>query len=235
MALHHNPRIVTDGLVLALDAGDINSYPGSGTTWYDLSGNGYDAPSVGSPTYNSSTRSFSFDGIDDRFAADISTTFDLYCIEVAFKPHKEIAPNVAPDGLDYSLIGVRASAGNNNGINVYEWTGGMTNETVSIWSHVSGRATAMTTTVSLAFHIMNFNWNSSTYDIWLDGEKQSTIARDTGHAQLIQGVTHIDPGYNIGFGYYHSGNIATVRAYNRSLTDDEVLQNYEAQKTRFGL
>ena len=39
MALHHNPRIVTDGLVLALDAADTNSYPGSGTTWYDLSGN----------------------------------------------------------------------------------------------------------------------------------------------------------------------------------------------------
>ena len=45
MALHHNPRIVTSGLVLALDAADINSYPGSGTTWYDLSGNNYDAES----------------------------------------------------------------------------------------------------------------------------------------------------------------------------------------------
>lgn len=234
MALHHNPRIATSGLQLALDAADINSYRGSVSTWYDLSGNGYDAPSVGTPTYDSATRSFSFDGTDDRFAAQITTPFDLYCLEVAFKPHKEIASNVAPNGNDYSLIGVRASAGNNNGINVYEWTGGMTNETVSIWSH-DGFATGITDTVTLAFHIMTFNWNGSTYDIWLDGEKKSTIQRSTGHAALIQGVDYIDPGYSVGYSYYHSGNIATVRAYNRALSDAEVLDNYEAQKTRFGL
>ena len=40
MAISHSPRIVRDGLVLALDAADRNSYPGSGTTWNDLSGNG---------------------------------------------------------------------------------------------------------------------------------------------------------------------------------------------------
>jgi len=234
MGMHHNPRIVRDGLVLALDAADVNSYPGSGTTWYDLSGNDFDAPSVGSPTYDSTSRSFSFDGTDDRFAAEVTTPFDLYSLEVAFKPHKEIAPNTSPNGSDYSLLGIRASAGNNNGINVYEWTGGMTNETVSIWSH-DGFATGITTTVTLAFHIMAFNWNGSTYDIWLDGEKQSTIARSTGHAALIAGVDYIDPGYSVGYDYYHSGNISAVRAYNRALSDDEVLQNYEAQKTRFGL
>ncbi len=39
MAFHHSPRIVTDGLVLYLDAANSKSYPGSGTNWYDLSGN----------------------------------------------------------------------------------------------------------------------------------------------------------------------------------------------------
>ena len=43
MAVCYNPRIVTDGLVLALDAGNSKSYPGSGTTWTDLMGNGYNA------------------------------------------------------------------------------------------------------------------------------------------------------------------------------------------------
>jgi hypothetical protein len=41
MSLSHGPAVVTNGLVLALDAADRNSYPGSGTTWTDLSGNGY--------------------------------------------------------------------------------------------------------------------------------------------------------------------------------------------------
>ena len=42
MAVRYNPRTVIDGLVLALDAGNTKSYPGSGTTWTDLSGHGND-------------------------------------------------------------------------------------------------------------------------------------------------------------------------------------------------
>jgi len=51
MAVGYNPRIVTDGLVLALDAGNTKSYPGSGTSWTDLSGNGRNATVNGSPTF----------------------------------------------------------------------------------------------------------------------------------------------------------------------------------------
>ena len=40
MAFRYSPRVVTDGLVFAVDAGNVKSYPGSGTVWYDLSGNG---------------------------------------------------------------------------------------------------------------------------------------------------------------------------------------------------
>ena len=51
MALNYGPSVVTDGLVLALDAADKNSYPGTGTTWYDTSGNGFHHTIVNSPTY----------------------------------------------------------------------------------------------------------------------------------------------------------------------------------------
>ena len=234
MALNYGPSIVTDGLVFALDAADINSYPGTGTTWFDVSGRSNNATGIGSPTYGASTKSFYFDATDDRFVSTISTTFDLYSLEIAFKPHKTISPNVAPDNLAYSLLGIRRSGGNNNGINVYEWTGGMTNETVSIWSH-DGFATGITDTVSNAFHIMNFNWNGATYDIWLDGIQRSTIPRTTGHAQLLTGITYIDPGYNVGYSYYHKGNISYIKAYNRILSSKEIRQNYNATKTRFGL
>jgi hypothetical protein len=40
MGIAYNPRTITDGLVLCLDAANSKSYPGSGTTWTDLSGNG---------------------------------------------------------------------------------------------------------------------------------------------------------------------------------------------------
>ena len=52
MAFAHSPKIVTDGLVLALDAGNTKSYPGSGTTWYDLSGNGNNHTITNSPTFS---------------------------------------------------------------------------------------------------------------------------------------------------------------------------------------
>lgn len=52
MGIGYNPKIVTDGLVLCLDAGNTKSYPGSGTTWYDLSGRGNHHTLTGSPTWS---------------------------------------------------------------------------------------------------------------------------------------------------------------------------------------
>lgn len=63
MATKLGPNIVTDGLLLALSTGSTRSYPGSGTTWKDLSGNGFDFTMDGSGiTYNSSDGTFSLTG-----------------------------------------------------------------------------------------------------------------------------------------------------------------------------
>jgi hypothetical protein len=52
MGLGHSPRIVTDGLVLCLDAANARSYPGTGTTWTDRSGNGNDGTLINGPTFS---------------------------------------------------------------------------------------------------------------------------------------------------------------------------------------
>jgi hypothetical protein len=66
MAEIHGPKIVKDGLMLALDAGDINSYPGSGTSMYDLSGNGLTFTLQGNATYSTQGRgSIYLDGSSD--------------------------------------------------------------------------------------------------------------------------------------------------------------------------
>lgn len=218
-------NVSKNGLTLNLDSTNVVSYPTTGTSWRDLSGFGNHASGIGTPTFDSTSRTFQFDATDDRFLSTISQPFDMYCLEITFKPHKQISSNVAPDNNAYSLLGLRRNIGNNNGINVYEWTGTMTNETVSLWSH-DGYATGIVTTITNEFHTMLFNWNGSTYDIWLDGVQQSTIQRSNGHAQLLTNVTFVEPGYNSGYNYYHKGNISTVRTYNRSLTSQEVIQNY---------
>ena len=64
--LAHGPSIITQGLVLALDAADRNSYPGTGTAWTDLSGNGNNGTLTNGPTYNSANGgSIVFDGSND--------------------------------------------------------------------------------------------------------------------------------------------------------------------------
>jgi hypothetical protein len=60
------PPIVTSGLILSLDAGFTPSYPTTGTTWYDLGGNGYNSNLVNGPAYSTSgAGSVAFDGVDD--------------------------------------------------------------------------------------------------------------------------------------------------------------------------
>ena len=74
MPTHYGPKVVTDGLVLALDAADRNSYPGSGTAWTDLSGRGNNGTLVNGVGYNSANfGSLSFDGSNDYVSGSIPT------------------------------------------------------------------------------------------------------------------------------------------------------------------
>tara|TARA_B110000503_G_scaffold129393_1_gene201580 strand:+ start:108 stop:3785 length:3678 start_codon:yes stop_codon:yes gene_type:complete len=201
---------------------DLSSYSQSGSIAYNL-GEITNGDLINSPEFNLDGW-FDFSGTDDYIYFNNLTPIDVYSFEVVFKPHKTIAPNTAPNNADYSLIGINTTVTNANGINVYEWTSGMTNETVSIWEN--GRATGITDTVDKRFHHMVFNWNGSTYDIWLDGEKKSTINRSTGPAGLLSDTNGIVLGHNLAYNYYHSGSIADVKAHTSALTDDQILQNY---------
>ena len=67
MGLTHSPRIVTDGLVLCLDAANAQSYPGTGTTWTDRSTSGNNETLTNGPTFDSANRgAIVFDGSNDR-------------------------------------------------------------------------------------------------------------------------------------------------------------------------
>jgi hypothetical protein len=62
MGLNHSPRIVTEGLMMCLDAANRKSYPGSGTSWTDISIKANTATLVGSPTYSSGAITFNPSG-----------------------------------------------------------------------------------------------------------------------------------------------------------------------------
>jgi hypothetical protein len=76
MALQHSPSIITDGLVLYLDAANPRSYPGAGTTWTDLSGNGNNSTLINGVGYNSGNGGFlSFNGADQYADLGITSTY----------------------------------------------------------------------------------------------------------------------------------------------------------------
>lgn len=74
MPTHSGPNIMEKGVVLSLDASDKNSYPGSGNTWYDLSGSGQNGNITGA-TYNNNEKRFSFNAGDKLTAQEIKNNY----------------------------------------------------------------------------------------------------------------------------------------------------------------
>ena len=109
MGIGYNPSVVSDGLVLCLDAGNIKSYPGSGTTWTDIGGNQNNGTFVNGPSYNSSAGgSIVFDGIDDRINLPFSSVLD-------------ISGSITMEGFIYPTAYKVGGGGGGMGFNKWRW------------------------------------------------------------------------------------------------------------------
>jgi len=103
------PNIVDSGLVLELDAGNTKSYPGTGTTWFDKSGNAYNGTLTNGPTFNTgSLGSLVFDGVDD-YVNNIGTTSTFSFIQntAVFTINAWVKPSLLGTAMYFM--------GNNNG------------------------------------------------------------------------------------------------------------------------
>jgi len=232
--MNFNPKIVTDGLILCLDAADKKSYSGSGTTWYDRSGDNDNATLAGGVGFSSNNGgALTFDGVDDKTSTAMDA-FDLYCFEVAIKYGTQ---------AHATWVGIDIGSNSFNGITHGSWTGTMDDETIAWFGYASDNpsgsaGTYIKDTISEGWHILTFNWNGTGYDIWLDGTKRTTYARGggSGASGLFEGVTEIYGAWNAGWTTaFMEGEIGFMRAYNNSLTDQQVLQNFNAMRGRFGV
>lgn len=235
MALNYGPTLVKDGLVLSLDSMDINSYPGTGTTWYDLSG--YDnhatmyymnSPSAGNTSgFDTTTRYMMF----DRHLGSSDGTVN----------------NVAVVPNSNSLDGVLCQ----NGMTIDMWV-----------RETSAVCTALTKwdgswevyyCSALTFRTQGTGGTDMSGGVSSSpGTWRNIVATHTGTSALIwingqplalhpNTVISQNTSNNISIGAYESGIYATngaipiYRLYDRVLTQVEILQNYNATKTRFGL
>jgi hypothetical protein len=215
MAFQYSPKIITDGLVLALDAANQKSYIGSGTTWDDLSGNNNSGSLINGPTFNASGGgSIDFDGTNDlvECSSISSTNFT-------------------------NSVWMNVDAKNINGI--VSWTvGTVRRELIFVSSNLSIVYGA--SKYRQGPSISNGVWTNvaGTYDgvtplLYVNGISQTLgneLAAGTGAADkcYIGRTAFATP-------YYFNGKIASTLIYNRALTASEILQNYNATKSRFGL
>jgi len=215
MALNYSPRIVRDGLVLALDAADKNSYPGSGTTWYDLSGNGNHATLYNGPTFSTSNIGcFTFDGSNDY--ADVSLNL-------------RTSNNTMMIIGRYVTLTGRILGGISNNYLCGTWNTYTNQFYGEGW--ISGPYGYQDTN----WHIYHGSTNNGG-----SGTPNGTQFYNNGTGLVVNGSGGYGPnGIRIGsdgqYNEYANCQVAYVAAYNRCLTRGEILQNYNAFKTRFGV
>ena len=223
-------EIVTDGLVLNLDAGDYASYPRSGTTWYDITGNGNNGTLTNGPTYDSANKgSIVFDGSDDYVdlgdVLDISSNFTL---SVWFKGN-------ASQSNDYVGIVAKDSSGIFGNYGMY---GDGSSNYVRFGFYDTG-GTQREVSDSSYSDIKSGNWVNyiGTYDsyelkLYRNGVGISSASVNTTPQTNNNSLTI---GTRIATSREFNGNISSVQIYNRALSSTEIQQNYDALKGRYGL
>ena len=220
MAFYRGPNVATEGLVLALDAANTKSYPGSGTTWRDMSTNNIIGTLTNGPTFNSANGgSIAFDGVNDVvLMADNS------------------ALNTQTPSVE---VWIKTNATNQNG---FWFEKGTVNTQYSLFQEgtsIVWRQDARSQYTTTATYITTTNW-AQVIGTYTSGDRRTyingilrTSDAQTGAVATNAGGMFI--GTYGGGGYPYNGNVAIVRVYNRILSPSEVLQNYNATKTRFGL
>ena len=218
MAFIHSPKIVTSGLILCLDAANKVSYTDSGAKWYDLSGNSNNGNLTNGPTFSGANGgSIVFDGVDDYVNNSALTITG----NQSFSWGAWIRP---------TATGTPVFFGNNStGLGMVSYWDSANNKVrVGTWG--LDRLTSGTTILPSNWAYTFWTWNGTTLTSYTNGIADGTA---TGFSFNISNTyTTIGNAVN---SQYFNGRISQTFIYNRALSATEVLQNYNATKTRFGL
>jgi hypothetical protein len=207
-------------LVLALDAGNPRSYPGSGTTWFDISGNGKNCSWNSTPTFN--TTHFTFNG-SSNFGTISNINFSVEQTILIIMRHSYTSGRRNPWDQAYGGYGTWTHEQGNN-INYYYGDAGA-NTTPYV-----GRNSGTTSRNVWNFMCTTRNTSQSR---WYNGiTNTDTFNHSYGTLTSTSANIRIGLGYT---GVYWQGDMAMILAYTRALSADEVSQNYNALKGRFGL
>ena len=241
------PSVITNGLVLNLDAGFTPSYPQSQTTWYDLSGNANNCTLVNGPTYSTSQGGgIQFDATDDYATIPDSNSLDLTELTISLWFNRgDILTLAAGDQQNFFLKGNTGTAVGGDQINysiqLFGPTGGGKYSCQA--GALGGGNVSVTPPSQVLFanqwYNLVFTHVSTTAPIpYLNGVKQTNwtvdgasnpIKPNTWRATICGDVERTIKTATF------NGIMSIVQLYNRALSETEVLQNWNALKGRFGL
>lgn len=229
MAFIHSPKIVTDGLVLALDAANIKSYPKTGTAWNDLCGNNIIGTLTNGPTFSGDRAgTIVFDGADDFILTNYTPTVGTGNLTYVCWFKTSVSQTTG-------LIGFRAASPSFiQSVLVMS----ATNLYMSSFDGVTNREVATTSTwADGRWHCAVMVHTSTSDTVYVDGVYQTQIT------SAAQNITNIQPLLIGGLansnqllsGWGFNGSIAIAQVYNKSLSATEVLQTFNATRGRFGV
>ena len=225
MGFYRGPNAITSGLILSLDAGNTKSYQSGSTTWFDKSGNANNGTLTNGPTFSSANGgSIVFDGVDDYIQISTSPnltnplTICTFINTSVITGSNQVIYGPSANGQDnwLSISNNRAQifATQTSDVNNFSVTG-TTVIQANIWYHITGIV------------------NNNVISIYVNGvfevasaAQAFTVGGWNSTARIGQRATGQFP---------FNGRIACVQGYNRALSAQEILQNYNATKSRFNL
>jgi hypothetical protein len=223
------PPISETGLVLRLDAAEPISYPGSGTTWSDLSGNGNVGTLINGVGYNSiNGGSFAFDGVDDLVIIPENNLLNTQRVSVEVWAKTNA---ISQNGFWFEKGNI------NTQYSLFQ------QGTTIIWRGNFGAGFVDFITLTTASFINTSNWFhivatfiSGQQFVYINGvlvgsnTLAGTLATNTNGCSI-----GAYGGFNGARAYYYNGSIASVSVYNRALTPLEISQNFNAIRGRYGI
>jgi hypothetical protein len=226
------PNIVTDNLVLYLDAANTKSYPGSGTIWRNMTDGIITGTLTNGPTFNTgSGGNIVFDGVDDIVQLNTATDFNAP-VNITMNIWTQFT-NFGNSNSGHALFRT-SNLSENTGFIMYQATTNPFNRIRTFVNTSSGLCilNGVQLLNTNQWYMVSVTYNASTLNIYINGSLDATRA---GTGNIIYPSPVRTPRFGESFNSYFNGQISSFTLYNRALSATEITQNYNTTKGRYGL